>query len=66
MATKTYYYLCLIFGVFLVFYQEFQAEPKLIIQIGSLLLLMFSLYHLSKGIPERSNSNSFIENEEEE
>jgi hypothetical protein len=27
---------------------------------------MFSLYHLSKGIPERSNSDSFIENEEEE
>lgn len=66
MSNKSFYYLCLVLGVFLVLIQEFRDVPDLFTQIAGLFLLMFALYNITKGIGDRPQNDSFIENDEEE
>ena len=66
MSNRFFYYLCLGLGVFLVLLQEFMQAPNLFTQISGLFLLMFALYNISKGIGDRLQNDSFIENDEEE
>jgi uncharacterized membrane protein len=66
MSKRNLYYTCLILGVFLVIFTEFQDTPDLMLQIGGFCLLMLSLYQLSKGIKELPTKDFYVENEEEE
>lgn len=66
MSNRSLYYICLVFGVFLVIVTEFQDNPDLILQIGGFCLLMLALFQLSKGIRELPTKETYIENEEEE
>ena len=66
MSNRFFYYLCLGLGVFLVLLQEFMQAPNLFTQTFGLFLLMFALYNISKGIGDRPQNDSFIENDEEE
>ena len=66
MSNSFFYYLCLGLGVFLVLLQEFMQVPNLFTQISGLFLLMFALYNISRGIGDRPQNDSFIENDEEE
>jgi uncharacterized membrane protein len=49
-----------------VLFQEFFNQKKSFILIIGFCLLMFALYNISKGIGDRPNNETFIENEEEE
>ena len=66
MSNRYFYYLCLVLGFFLVLLQEFMDTPNLLTQIAGLFLLMFALYNITKGIGDRPQNDSFIENDEEE
>ena len=66
MSDRSFYYLCLVLGFFLVLLQEFIDTPNLLTQIAGLFLLMFALYNITKGIGARHQNDSFIENDEEE
>ena len=66
MSDRSFYYLCLVLGFFLVLLQEFMDTPNLLTQIAGLFLLMFALYNITKGIGARHQNDSFIENDEEE
>jgi uncharacterized membrane protein len=66
MFFKLFYFGCFGFGFFLEFFQEFFNQKKSFILIIGLCLLMFALYNISKGIGDRPNNETFIENEEEE
>ena len=66
MSNRSFYFVCLVLGGFLVLFQEFADIPDVLIQIGGLCLLMFALYNMTKGIGDRSHNDSFIENDEEE
>ncbi len=66
MSNRSFYYLCLVLGFFLVLLQEFMDTPNLLTQIAGLFLLMFALYNITKGIGARPQNDSFIENDEEE
>jgi hypothetical protein len=66
MTKRTLYYICLISGIFLVIFTEFQDHPDLFLQIGGFCLLMLALFQLSKGIKGLPTKESYIENEEEE
>ena len=66
MSKRNLYYTCLILGVFLIIFTEFQDTPDLMLQIGGFCLLMLSLYQLSKGIKELPTKDFYVENEEEE
>ena len=66
MSNRSFYYLCLVLGFFLVLIQEFMDTPNLLTQIAGLFLLMFALYNITKGIGARHQNDSFIENDEEE
>ena len=66
MSKRSLYFICLVFGVFLVIVTEFQDNPDLILQIGGFCLLMLALFQLSKGIKELPTKETYIENEEEE
>lgn len=66
MSKRSLYYICLVFGVFLVIVTEFQDNPDLILHIGGFCLLMLALFQLSKGIRELPTKETYIENEEEE
>ena len=66
MSNRSFYFVCLVLGVFMVLIQEFVDVPDLLIQIGGLCLLMFALYNITKGIGDRHHNDSFIENDEEE
>ena len=66
MSKRSLYSVCLILGIFLVIFTEFQDNPDLILQIGGFSLLMLALYQLSKGVNELPAKDSYIENEEEE
>lgn len=66
MSNRSFYYLCLVLGFFLVLLQEFMDTPNLLTQIAGLFLLMFALYNITKGIGARHQNDSFIENDEEE
>jgi len=66
MSNRSFYYLCLVLGFFLVLLQEFMDIPNLLTQIAGLFLLMFALYNITKGIGARHQNDSFIENDEEE
>jgi uncharacterized membrane protein len=66
MFFKLFYFGCFGFGFFLEFFQEFFNQKKSFILIIGFCLLMFALYNISKGIGDRPNNETFIENEEEE
>lgn len=66
MSNRSFYYLCLVLGFFLVLLQEFSDTSDLLTQIAGLFLLMFALYNITKGIGSRPLNDSFIENDEEE
>ena len=66
MSNRSFYYLCLVLGFFLVLLQEFMDTPNLLTQIAGLFLLMFALYNITKGIGARHQNDLFIENDEEE
>ena len=66
MSNRSFYFVCLVLGGFLVLFQEFADIPDVLIQIGGLCLLMFALYNMTKGIRDRPDNDSFIENDEEE
>lgn len=66
MSNRSFYFVCLVLGIFMVLIQEFVDVPDLLVQIGGLCLLMFALYNITKGIGDRPHNDSFIENDEEE
>jgi len=66
MSKRNLYYICLVLGIFLVIFTEFQDNPDLVLQIGGFSLLMLALYQLSKGVKEFPTKDSYIESEEEE
>jgi uncharacterized membrane protein len=63
---KRIYYLCFISGGGLLILSQFMAPSSLLVSLAGLILLMSSLYQLSKGVGEKPDTDSYVVSEEEE
>ena len=66
ISKRTIYYLMITSGGIVVFYAMDEAiNNKYLLTIG-IILLMFGLYSLTRGISPKRHQDSFIQSEEEE
>jgi len=66
MNRRIIYFACIVIGLFVAFYAQAREQQNRFILVGGIILLMFGLYHISKGITPKKEDSNFIVTERDD
>lgn len=63
---KNIYYLCIVIGLFVVFYAQISLRQNAYILVSGIILLMLGLFNISRPLSSKKEDASFIKTEYDE